>query len=334
MDMCGHSRVVEYSPEDMTITVEAGIGMAAVGELLARNGQRITLDPPHMDRATVGGVLAANDSGPIRLGYGTARDIVIGMSMIQPDGQIIKSGGKVVKNVAGYDLHKLCIGSFGTMGPFVTVSFKLRPVPESRGLVVLTPGDADEAERMIAEALAGETRPTMIELLNARMAASLELTGKLTLIIGFEENADAVAWQCAAIVKTLGGVPLGTTDAQRVYESLREAAGAAAQASFKATMLSSAVAGFAHRADSLPVRMIGRAGSGVVYGLLDEPVGEATWLDLAAAAEEAEGSLQIRGRLPGDFVNRFGRRRTDAFLSEAIQKAFDPRAMFAPERLA
>ncbi|NLU21741.1 MAG: FAD-binding oxidoreductase [Phycisphaerae bacterium] len=334
MDMRDLSRVVEYSPEDMTITVEAGLGLAKLSELLAENRQRLTLDSPGADRATIGGVLAANDSGPIRLAYGTARDIVIGMSMIGSDGEVFKSGGKVVKNVAGYDLHKLFIGSFGAMGPIATVSFKLRPLPEARGLVVLTPRDASEAESMIAAALAGETRPTLIELLNGRMASTIGLLARTTLIIGFEENAEAVAWQCATLAKALGGVPLTATDSGRIYQSLCRAAGAEAATSFKATMLSSEVAEFVERADRLPMKLIARAGNGVVYGLPEEPMTEAAWQELEAVTERVEGTLHVRGNLPAPGWKRFGRPRGDAFLTAAIQQAFDPEAMFAPERLA
>ena len=167
--LCG--QVIEYAPEDMTISVEAGITLAALSDVLSRHKQRVALDPPHADRATVGGVLAANDSGPIRLAYGAARDAVIGMSMIQADGTVIKSGGKVVKNVAGYDLHKLYIGSFGALGVIATVTFRLRPLPEARGVVAIEPVDAVDADRMVAALLDGPTRPTFIEILNARIAA-------------------------------------------------------------------------------------------------------------------------------------------------------------------
>lgn len=332
LDMCGLSRVVEYSPEDMTITVEAGMTLGSLTAVLARNHQRLTLDPPNGDRATVGGVLAANDSGPVRFAYGTARDIVIGMSMIEPDGGLVRSGGKVVKNVAGYDLHKLYIGSFGTLGPIATVTFKLRPQPEARGMVVLTPRDAVEAEDMIAGALAGDTRPTFVELLNGRMAGRLKLLGRTTLVIGFEENADAVSWQCSAIVKALGGVPLSETHSAALYDQLRQAAGGEAPAGFKASLLSSEVCGFVERLDRLPLRIIARAGNGVVHGLADEPLHDSEWTVLEGMMADLEGSLQVRGPVPA-VAPRFGRPRGDAFLSQAIQRRFDPLATFAPERM-
>ena len=187
---------------------------------------------------------------------------------------------------------------------------------------------------MIAEALAGETRPTFIELLNGRMAAGIQLAPRTTLMIGFEENAEAVAWQCASIVKTAGGVPLNAAESRRVYQGLCAAAGGAASTSFKATMLSSEAAGFVERADRLPVRLIARAGNGVVYGLLEEPISASAWSELESMAQAGEGHLEVRGSLPAPDWKRFGRPRGDARLTMAVQQAFDPGAMFAPERLA
>jgi glycolate oxidase FAD binding subunit len=322
----------------MTVTVEAGITLAALQAHLAKQGQRVTLDPPGGERATIGGVLATNDSGPMRLGHGTARDIVIGMSMIEPDGELIRSGGRVVKNVAGYDLHKLFIGSFGALGPIATVTLKLRPVPEARGLAVLHPRSAEEAERMIAAALAGDTRPTMIDLLNAPAWSSLQTTAHrsvahgLTLVIGFEENADAVRWQCDWIVKHIGGTALNAADSQSLYERLRDATGGAGGTSFKATMLSSLVADYLSRAGGLPIVMIARAGNGVVYGVPESDLEAKVWRELSEAATAGQGSFQIWGKLPACVEARFGAPRADQFLSTRVREAFDPTGMFAPER--
>ncbi len=328
LDMRSCDGIVEYTPDDMTVTVEAGILLAALQARLAERGQRLTLDPPRAATATVGGVLASNDSGPIRFAWGTARDIVIGMSMIEPDGTLIKSGGRVVKNVAGYDLHKLYIGSQGTLGPIATATFKLRPVPEALGLVVAQPDSAADAERMMADLLAGETRPTLIELFNGRMAAELALSPKLSLAVGFEENREAVAWQCQQAVAAIGGIILGEKGSRELYERLREAPAAGADTTaFKATMLSSHVAGFVERADALPLRLIAHAGNGVVHGICTGPIDAADWRRLLDDALAGEGNLQVRGPLPAG-VSRRGAPREDAFLTAAVQKAFDPAGTF------
>ena len=122
-------RVLQYEPRDLTISVEAGIPFAELNAVLARNGQTIPLDGPFCEEATAGGMVAANISGARRRLYGTARDLVIGISFATMDGKLVKSGGMVVKNVAGLDMGKLMIGSFGTLAAIASVNFKLTPRP-------------------------------------------------------------------------------------------------------------------------------------------------------------------------------------------------------------
>lgn len=118
----------EHSWQDMTCTVEAGCPWSSMQAELRRHGQMVALDPLWCDRATVGGIVAANDSGALRLKFGGLRDLILGMSIVLADGTIARSGGKVVKNVAGYDLHKLMTGSLGTLGVITDVNFRLHPV--------------------------------------------------------------------------------------------------------------------------------------------------------------------------------------------------------------
>src|SRR2546428_809525 len=122
-------RVLEHAWGDMTATVQAGCTVAQFQRTLAEHGQRLALDPLWPDRATVGGILATNDSGALRTRYGSLRDLIIGITLALPDGTLAKSGGKVVKNVAGYDLPKLATGSFGTLGVITEAVFRLHPLP-------------------------------------------------------------------------------------------------------------------------------------------------------------------------------------------------------------
>src|SRR5262249_41100786 len=124
------TRVLHYEPQDLTISVEAGITYCALSNMLAENRQMIPLDPAFAGSATVGGILAANTSGPRRRLYGTARDLVIGMKFATLEGKLVQSGGMVVKNVAGLDMAKLMIGSFGTLAAIAVANFKLLPMPE------------------------------------------------------------------------------------------------------------------------------------------------------------------------------------------------------------
>lgn len=129
LDVTALDQLVEYEPADLTVTVEAGMPLSRLQRLLGERGQWLPLDPPLPAAATVGGVLATNASGPARAAHGTARDLLIGMSVATVEGELVKSGGRVVKNVAGYDMGKLHIGGLGTLGVIVQASFKVAPLP-------------------------------------------------------------------------------------------------------------------------------------------------------------------------------------------------------------
>jgi glycolate oxidase FAD binding subunit len=131
IDLGRLDRVLEHEPGDLTVTVEAGVRVARLEAVLKPHGQRLPYDPPFADVATIGGSLASNAIGPLRSAFGSVRDLVIGMKVVQADGTVTKSGGKVVKNVSGYDLMRPHIGAFGTLGVIVEVSFKLTPLPHA-----------------------------------------------------------------------------------------------------------------------------------------------------------------------------------------------------------
>ncbi len=137
LDLSGLNRVVEYEPDDFTITVEAGMTLADLQRHLAVNGQFLPLDHPRFERATLGGICAVGRGGLRRNSFGGPRDWLIGMRMVKADGTPVKGGGRVVKNVSGYDLPKLFAGSLGTLGIIVELTFKLRPQPASDQIVAL-----------------------------------------------------------------------------------------------------------------------------------------------------------------------------------------------------
>lgn len=143
------NRVVEHAWADLTVTVEAGCTIQNLQETLAQHGQRLALDPLWPERATVGGVLATNDSGALRLRFGALRDLIIGVTLALPDGTLAKSGGKVVKNVAGYDLPKLVTGALGTLGVITRAVFRVHPLPKDARTVSCVAGDLDDAQRLL-----------------------------------------------------------------------------------------------------------------------------------------------------------------------------------------
>ncbi|HEX7959259.1 MAG TPA: FAD-binding oxidoreductase [Terriglobales bacterium] len=157
-------RLVEHAHSDLTATVEAGCTVANFQQALGAKGQRLALDPLWPERATIGGILATNDSGSLRVRFGALRDLIIGVTVVLPDGTIAKSGGKVVKNVAGYDLQKLMTGSFGTLGIITQATFRLYPLPNHVRSLTLTFADADSANQLALKLLDSQLTYTGIQL--------------------------------------------------------------------------------------------------------------------------------------------------------------------------
>ena len=145
------NQVLEHAWGDMTATVEAGCVFSDLQHTLARHGQRLALDPLWPERATIGGILATNDSGALRARFGSLRDLIIGINLALPDGTLAKSGGKVVKNVAGYDLAKLATGSLGTLGVITQAIFRLHPVPAHARSVTIGAKDSGRHRRRFSQ---------------------------------------------------------------------------------------------------------------------------------------------------------------------------------------
>ena len=163
LDLRALNNLVAHEYADMTVTVQAGMTLTALQEQLAQHGQFLPLDPPQPDQATIGGILATNACGLLQLGYGTARDWLIGISVVDAQGRLVKGGGKVVKNVTGYDLPKLHIGALGTLGVIVEATFKVSPRPESARTLVAQATPASDLTTA-ATRLWRETQPVSLLL--------------------------------------------------------------------------------------------------------------------------------------------------------------------------
>ena len=180
-------RLIEHEPGDLTTTAEAGIPLAALQGELAKRGQWLSLDPPWAERATLGGILASNASGPRRHLYGSARDLLIGLTVVMADGSVVRGGGKVVKNVAGYDLPKLFIGSFGTLGVIVEATVKLRPRPDVDRLVVARFHHLKDAGGAARAITGSDLVPAALELLDGEALRAVGAgEGGAGLLIGVD----------------------------------------------------------------------------------------------------------------------------------------------------
>jgi glycolate oxidase FAD binding subunit len=178
----GLNRILQYEPNDLTVSVEAGFGWGDLQRELALRGQTIALDPPFSHSATVGGVVASNSSGPCRARFGTSRDLVIGMQFATLEGRLVRTGGMVVKNVAGLDMGKLMIGSFGTLAVVTSINFRLHTLPAATNTFLLAFPDLDAVISQRDTILASFLRPLALDLLTPPASARLGRRGYLLAI--------------------------------------------------------------------------------------------------------------------------------------------------------
>ena len=278
------NRVREYEPRDLTIGVEAGLPWSELTRLVGEHRQMVPLDPPFADRATVGGVVAANTSGPRRRLYGTARDAIIGMEFATLEGKLVRSGGMVVKNVAGLDMAKLMIGSFGTLAAITAVNFKLTPMPELERSFLVTFDTLASAIEARDRLLRSHLQPAAIDLLNPAAGTGL---GQASWLVAVRAGGNSAAIdRYEREISQLGdGVAFDDSRQETLWKRMEEFTpaflaahpdGAVARASCTLKGLEAVMA-------SLPGAAVARAGSGICYGYFERAADAAAWV--AGAAE-------------------------------------------------
>ena len=186
--------IIDHAVDDLTVTVESGVKLADLQRFLATKGQFLPIDPCFYDSATIGGIVATANTGSWRQRYGGVRDLILGLSFIRADGQESKAGGKVVKNVAGYDLMKLFTGSYGSLGIITEVTFRLYPIPEASGTIMAkgSPGKIKTLQQQISSS---SLTPTAGDLLSASLLSQLNLGSELGLILRFQSISESVTQQ-------------------------------------------------------------------------------------------------------------------------------------------
>jgi glycolate oxidase FAD binding subunit len=350
VDLTGLHQVIDYPARDMTITVQAGLTLRHLQDLLQKENQRLPIDVPLPETATLGGAIAANASGARRFGCGTFRDYVIGISAVNDEGQEFKAGGRVVKNVAGYDLCKLFTGSFGTLGILTQITLKVRPCAEASALVgvACTGHRLGELLDMVHRT---QTRPNAVEVLSPLTASELLpadatalrrdlLQGQLfLLLLGFEDNAEAVRWQVQQSEQEFA--PLGV-ELRGVWNGMEHALWAALRdyplqsfpVTFQANIPSSHVAEFCRLVLPLVPRLQAHAGNGVVLGHGSDHFTLEHMRQLRGYAESHGGSLLLH-RCPEAWRTVelvWGTERGDVALMRQVKAKFDPQQIFNPGR--
>jgi len=312
------SSVLQYEPRDLTISVQAGASFAGLSALLAENNQMIPLDPPFFDQATVGGVIAANSSGPRRRLYGTARDLVIGMEFATLEGKLVRSGGMVVKNVAGLDMGKLMIGSFGTLAAITTVNFKLTPIPEESAAFVLNFRALDDAMGRRDEILQSVLQPAALDLLNPKAAEIMGLHG-WCLIVQVCGNSQVISRYRRELFN-----PDSLPD-ESVLE-LREFTPKFLEVLPEGTVvrISSTLAQVKPIMKNLDVPLISRAGSGVTYAYFESP---------AEAVLPGKGVIEFAPESKKAGLDLWPEPGSDFAMMTKVKQMFDPRNLLNAGRL-
>jgi glycolate oxidase FAD binding subunit len=231
----------------MTVTVDAAMTLAGLQTALAKGGQWLPIDPPSPGELTIADLLARNLSGPRRFGYGTVRDYVIGMKVRLADERIIKTGGKVVKNVAGYDLQKLFIGAEHSLGAILEATFKLRPVSGTGKFVQKSCSTLAEAGTLITSVLDSSLAPTVLDLHNVNATSPV-------LVIGFDGTQEEVDWQLAR-ARELGIADPSSLDYEKTFWAESKAVN-------KISVLPSKLIEFIGQTHG---PFVARAGNGILY---------------------------------------------------------------------
>jgi glycolate oxidase FAD binding subunit len=200
-------RIIEHAVDDLTVTVEAGVKLGNLQAKLKATNQFLPIDPAFAETATIGGILATADTGSFRQKYGGIRDLVLGISFIRGDGALAKAGGRVVKNVAGYDLMKLFIGSYGTLGLISQVTFRTYPIPETSQTVIIT-GEATQIDRAIQLLRNSALTPAAADLITASVAKKLDLGKNTALLVRFQTIIESIEAQTTQLATTIRDLDL------------------------------------------------------------------------------------------------------------------------------
>ena len=347
LSLANLNRVIDFPAGDMTITVEAGITMKQLADTLATENQRLPVDVPVADSATLGGVIATNWNGPRRYGLGNLRDYVIGIRAIDGTGREFNGGGRVVKNVAGYDFCKLLTGSFGTLGIISQVTLKLKPTVESMALVVIEVAGLESAESVLAGLVRTKTTPTAIEFVSGPMWDNAPLSGKDFIIVAFEGTTTEVEWMKRQLAEELESSGIGNPtivsreDMDRLWSQLTEFSAHESPLTIKANVTPSGTTKFVAAARSIDpdCSIQAQAGNGVITihfaTIPDDGLSRVLIGQLQPLANSLQGNVVVLANLSGEALTHqcaWGGINAPFRLMNRVKQQFDPKNILNPGR--
>jgi len=352
------NQVVEHEASDLVAVTQCGIALKDFQSVLGEKNQFLALDPPHFENgATVGGIISTNDSGPRRLRYGTIRELLIGVKIVRSDGAIVKGGAKVVKNVAGYDLPKLYVGSLGTLGIIIEATFRLYPIPELSQTYIVSFSNLSELRESILSILNSSLVPTCLEVLNpslkVKLSDGLNLNlkrGDYALAIRIESVERAVRDQISRVKDICGergfeGIVIEGSSEKALWEGIREFPWKSSENNNTVCKVSvvigdvTKVLGFLEElSKSLGLRILAsaRAGNGILIVSMDgeiSPLVEAT-KSLRNLIDSLSGNLIIQDA-PSAIKSQagvWGEIGASLRVMKKLKSHFDPKGILNPGR--
>lgn len=334
------NRIIEHAVGDLTVTVEAGVKLADLQEKLREVGQFLPLDPAYPDKATIGGIIATADSGSWRQRYGGVRDLLLGVTFVRADGTVAKAGGRVVKNVAGYDLMKLFTGSYGTLGVISQATLRVYPLPEASATLLLT-GDGAKIAQITQLILNSSLTPTVIDLISDSLVTHLDIGKGTGLLLRFQSIAESVTAQAQQVEKLAQELGLSYQNPsidlwQRLakvreqsldYETITCKIGIARHTAHDFLQKSAQITNHQSLA-------IIHAGSGLGKLRLNPEISESQITELRLACQQRQGFLTVLGA-PKTYkknLDVWGYNGNSLTLMEKIKQQFDPNSILNPGR--
>lgn len=347
------NKLVDYQPTDMTVTAEAGMTLGQLQRILGEHGQWLPLDPPLPDRVTLGGMIAANLSGPARVSQGIMRDFLLGLRAVRADGTVVKGGGRVVKNVAGYDLPKLYCGSFGTLGVIVEATCKVRPRPAAQTVLSLTLPAPAAAIAWVLRILSSELQPFSLVLTNFHpLEERREGTGSYHLFIGFagipeevsyqRHRLQELAWRQAVDLQEWQGESMHLLGAALRDFPVAGDASLRCKLSILPAQLASVCQELEEEASlrALPIQLLAHAGNGIVYvrfaGSAEIPaqklLSAVDWLRIVAKQRGGYMTVESIAPLLKERIDVWGYVGNAFPLMKKLKETLDPHGILNPGR--
>jgi glycolate oxidase FAD binding subunit len=331
-------RLIAHAVGDLTVTVEAGMRFDRLQQILATAGQFLPLDPAYPLQATIGGIIATADTGSLRHRYGGVRDLLLGINFVRADGKIAKAGGRVVKNVAGYDMMKLFTGSYGTLGILTEVTLRVYPLPPNSGTVTIS-GAVEQLVEVAKILLASTLTPITIDVLSRAFSQQLGIGNTPSLAVKFATLPASIAEQSAQLLDIasklgLTGVSWQGEQAEQLWNGIQTGIWGTSLIGCKLGVRSTAAVATISRLDDLTDNIskgVIHLGSGIGACAIDRATDIST---LRSHCESAGGFLSVL-QAPVEVkqkIDVWGYRGNAVALMRALKQQFDPHSILNPHR--